>query len=301
MRLFVLVVALLLSRFGFAAVTITDQPINFGLVPFTTPPGLAGQGQVPVTLIVNCTSGQSLKIEPNAGSNGYLTVNMTREGSANGTQYVYFFNGTSLMKSSVPGSLVNTTCTGTNQTFNLTAVISGTSQVGTAVALNRTEVISFSGKFFKVTVGGVVNYSSNQSISGSVVASCSPSIGNLTLGIIPAQGVSNTQQVTTFFRVTCDNGVPYTVAADSDASTWIYNSGLCADLYSPPQPANPALVCMKIKPSGAGNFQNLGVTNNLYSNIGTGTEQGYEIQANVTIPANTAGTLHKIINLKITF
>lgn len=294
--------ALLLSPWATAAVTFNDQSINFGSVPFTTQPGLAGQAQVPITIIVNCTSGATLKIEPNAGSNGNMVVNMTKEGVPNGTQHVYFYSGSTLMKSSVPSSLINTTCTGTNQTINLTAVISGTTQPGTAVALNKAGIITFTGKLFKVTVGGSMSYSANQTISGSVDVNClPPSVGNMSLGTIAAQATTNNQQVTTILRVTCDSGATYTIAGDSDSSTWNYNLGMCADLFSPPQPSNPALVCLKIKQSGAGSFQNLGVSNYLYPGVGTGSEQQYELQANVTIPANATGILHKVINIKIVF
>jgi len=282
----------------YAATATSDNSIDYGIVPYSAP---VGSISAPYTLTVSCTAGQTLKIEPNAGSNGFLILSLTREGVANGSASQYFLNSGTVMKSSAPASLINTTCTGSAQIFNLTAVLSGSTTPGSLAAFNKAGIMSFSGRFMKVTVGGVSTLTPSQTINGEIKGLCAANVGDFPLGIIPSPTSATSYTIKTVLTSRCDSGLSGTAAIDSDGTTWTLGGGLCTDVFSPPRPDNPAKACFTIKQFGATNPVNIGVTNNLYPFVGTGDWVSYELAATVTIPANTSGEVNKVLNIKLRY
>lgn len=282
----------------FAGTAASDNSIDYGVVPYSAP---VGSITAPYTLTVSCNAGQTLKIEPNAGSNGFLTLSLTRDGVANGSASQYFLNSGTVMKSSAPASLINTTCTGSAQIFNLTAVLSGSTTPGSLAAFNKAGIMGFSGRFMKVTVGGVITMTPSQTINGEIKGQCSATAGDFPLGLIPAPLSATPYTIKTYLTSKCDSGLSGTVAIDSDGTAWTLGGGLCTDVFSPPRPNNPAKACFTIKQVGAINPVNIGVTNNLYPFIGTGDWVNYELAATVTIPANTSGEVYRDLNIKFRY
>lgn len=288
------------SSLASAACTVTDQVINFGVVAFSAPVGTIA---LPVTVTVNCSAGENYTLKPNASSSGNITIQMTREGVANGNSYMYFLNTSGvLMRSGNPASLITGVGTGGNQTYNLTAVLSGSTVAGSLVVINKTGTFNSTAKLFQLTSTTTVT-SGNQQVTGDVEGQCTISSGNMAYGTIQALGIAQNIVASTNINVQCDTNLVYIMMPDSTSTRWIYNSGMSLDVANPPRPADPALFRIDIRPLGGGaaSWAQWGPSSNTKTSAGTGALQTWEVRGTLSLSANWQGDINATIYPKIIF
>jgi hypothetical protein len=298
MRLAFVVFLMMLSCQAKAVVcTVKDQVINFGQAAYSS---AVGAVTVPVTVTVNCPSG-SYTLKPNSASLGYFTIPVYREGAANGNQYMYILNpGGQIMKPLTPATLITGTGNGTDQTYNLTAVLSGTSSPGNLTAFTKTGAFSITNFQLFAVVNGTTSFSPAQSLSGEIVGFCEISaVGSLAFGTFNSPTVQSIYNAVTTIQVRCDNNLAYVLKPDDNPSRWNLDSGKALDVSSPPRPADPAKLAMYIKTTGSSVWGQWGANSNFYNGVGNSTYQTYDVKGELTLSANWHGTIGSILKVSL--
>lgn len=300
-RYILALVVIILSCKAQAACTVRDQALSFGNAAYTSP---AGSVSVPVVVTVNCPAGQAYTLKPNSpfSTTGNFNIPLVREGVANGNQYLYILNpGGQIMKSAVTGTLITGTGTGADQTYNVTAVLSGATSAGSLLQFNKTGVFSISLQLFSVVGGGTV-FSTAQLVSGEVIGMCEiGAVGALSYGTMPSPSISTTYTASTTIQVRCDNTLAFTLLPDNNSSRWTLDSGMGIDVANPLRPSDPAKLRVYIRNSGTSIWANWGVTSNTKPGIGSAAYQSFDIRGDLTLSPNWHGTVGSILNATVIF
>lgn len=297
------VIATLLALLSFQAnavvCTVKDQIINFGKAAYSS---AVGAVTVPITVTVNCPSG-AYTLKPNSASLGYFTIPVYREGMANGNQYMYILNpGGQIMKPITPATLITGTGNGTDQTYNLTAVLSGNTSPGNLAGFSKAGAFSITNFQLFAVVNGTTSFSAAQSISGEIVGYCEiSSVGALAFGVFNAPAMQTVYNAVTSVQVKCDSNLAYVFKPDDNPTRWTLDSGMALDVSNPPRPASPAKLAMFIKTTGASIWGQWGANTNFYNGLGNGTYQTFDIKGELTLAANWHGDIGAILKLNLVF
>ncbi len=298
MRLAIVIFLMFLSCQAQAVVcTVKDQVINFGQAAYSS---AVGAVTVPITVTVNCPSG-SYTLKPNSASLGYFTIPVYREGVANGSQYMYILNpGGQIMKPLTPATLITGTGNGTDQTYNLTAVLSGNTSPGNLAGFSKTGAFLITNFQLFAVVNGTTSFSAAQSISGEIIGFCEISaVGALAFGTFNAPTVPSVYNAVTTIQVRCDNNLAYVLKPDDNPSRWNLDSGKALDVSNPVRPADPAKLAMYIKTTGSSIWGQWGVNSNFYNGVGNSTYQTYDVKGELTLSANWHGVIGSILKISL--
>lgn len=279
------------------AATITDQPVNFGIVEYSA---AAGTTKIPINVTINCTAGQAFTIKPNSSSSGNMSIYVYREGIQNGYQYSYALNQSGvIMRSSVPSSLVTGTCTGADQVFPLYIALSGSSTVGSLLAFTKAGQFSASMQLFQLTTTSTV-LSAAQEVTGEIKGRCAfGSTGTLNFGQMPQKSTAMTYVSTTQISFTCDNTLTSLFRPHDDISKFTLAGGSGIDVSFPERPANPAQLTLEIKSSGAGTFGTWDMNTYKKTTVGTGSSQSFDIRGTLSLSPNWVGVIKKDLNVNL--
>jgi hypothetical protein len=283
---------------AYAANTVSDQPVIFGNVDFTSS---VGSATIPVNVTFTCTSGVAYSLKPNASSSGNINIALLREGVSNGNAYMYLLNpGGVLMRSGVPASLVTGTCTGAAQSVTLTAVISGSTTVGSLVALNKTGAFSQSTQLLQLTSGATV-LSPAQQISGEIIGHCTANATPLSFGNMIQSNSATSYTIGASVSVTCDNNLTYILKPHNNGADFTLSGGMGVDVSSPPRPADPAELKLYIRLNGTQTWAQWGVTSYTKTAVGNGVNQTYDVRGDLFLSANWHGTINKTLMFNVTY
>lgn len=280
-----------------SAATITDQPVNFGIVEYSA---AAGTTKIPINVTINCTAGQAFTIKPNSSSSGNMSIYVYREGIQNGYQYLYLLNQAGvIMRSSVPSSLVTGTCTGADQVFPLFIALSGSSTVGSLLAFTKAGQFSASMQLLQLTTAGTV-LSAAQTVTGEIKGRCVfGSTGTLNFGPMLQKTTATTYTSTTQISFTCDNTLTTLLRPHDNIAMFTLAGGSGIDVAFPKRPANPAQLTLEIKAAGAGTFGAWDMNTYKKTSTGTGASQVFDIRGTLSLSANWVGKIKEdlIVNL----
>lgn len=301
MRRLLPVAALLVMSGGALACTVdvASPNIEFGEHEIGSSPAST---EMTVSVSVTCPQGVSYRLYPYSSStNSAIYLAMTNNGSANGNNYMMMkrLDGT-LMKNNDTATHISGTGNDAPQEYQVKVFLAGSTTPTTSVA--KLGDFDQSNKVFRVKRldnNGTVD-SLAQQITGRVTGACTiASGGNLEFGTIVSPANASVFETQTSLSIQCTNSVVYKLYADrptGSSNNWVNDS-----IRPVAGKESDILMYFSVRPAGTSDaFQK--ITNTLYRNFtGTGSQQNYDLKAELSVNAKAIGQFSFTLSPTITF